>query len=92
MQSVVTPTNWTACRFESGDYRAYVSFGADPETLELGRYLYFVTITEGEDKEVFQETHDSLSRACLALNQKCADWTFVDQTAPKSGCSSCVAH
>lgn len=93
MQSSITPQNWTACRYESGDYRAFISFGADPESLELGRYLYFVTVTEGEDKEVFQETFESLSRACENINQKyAAKWTFLDQSAPKSGCSSCVAH
>lgn len=92
MQSAITPSNWTACRYESGSYRAYVSFGADPESLELGRYLYFLTITEGEDKEVYQETHETLTRACQALNLKCSDWTLVDQSAPKSGCGSCVAH
>ena len=93
MQSVVTPNNWTACRYESGVYRAFVSFGADPETLALGRYLYFVTVTEGEDKEVFQELFNSLGQACEHLNQKYSgNWTFIDQTASKDGCDSCVAH
>ncbi len=92
MQSVITPSNWTACRFESGPYRAYVSFGADPESLAQGRYLYFVTVTEGEEKEVHQETFLTLSEACAELNRKYADWSFVDQAAPKEGCGSCVAH
>lgn len=93
MQSVVTAQNWTSCRYESGVYRAFISFGADPETLAQGRYLYFVTVTEGEDKEVFQETFGSLNLACVHLNEKYAgSWNFVDQAAPKSGCDSCVAH
>lgn len=92
MQSVITPSNWTYCRFESGPFRAFVSFGADPETLEKGQYLYYVTVTEGEDREVHQESHASLSQACEALNGRYADWSFVDQAAPKSGCGSCVAH
>lgn len=93
MQSIITPRNWTACRYESGDYRAFISFGADPETIARGQYLYFVTVTEGEEKEIFQMTFDTLTLACEAINQKYApDWKFVDQTAPKSGCDSCVAH
>lgn len=92
MQSIITPTNWTYCRFESGNYRAFVSFGADPETLEKGQYLYYATVTEGEDKEIHQETHATLSAACEALNARYADWTFLDQSAPKSGCGTCVAH
>jgi hypothetical protein len=92
MHSVITPTNWTFCRFESGDFRAFISFGADPETIAQGEYLYFVTVTEGEDKEVHQEAHSSLSKACEAVNVRYADWSFVDQTAPKEGCGTCVAH
>lgn len=92
MQSIITPSNWTYCRFESGNYRAFVSFGADPETLAQGRYLYFVTVTEGEEKELHQEIFATLSEACGELNRKYADWGFVDQTAPKEGCGSCVAH
>ncbi|MBY0515530.1 MAG: hypothetical protein K2P81_01385 [Bacteriovoracaceae bacterium] len=92
MQSIISPTNWTYCRFESGDFRAFVSFGADPETLAAGHYLYFVTVTEGEEREIHQEEHTTLSSACEALNKRYADWNFVDQSAPKEGCSSCVAH
>lgn len=93
MQSVITPQNWTATRFETGNYRAFISFGADPDTIEAGQYLYFVTVTEGEEKEIFQEAHSTLSRACEHINLKYAStWSFVDQSAPKSGCSTCVAH
>lgn len=92
MQSIVTPDNWTFCRFESSGFRAFISFGADPETLAQGRYLYFLTVTEGEDKEVLQETFSSLSAACLSLNQRYSGWNFIDQTAGKEGCGSCEAH
>ena len=92
MQSIITPTNWTYCRFESGSYRAFVSFGADPETLSKGQYLYYVTVTEGEDKEIHQETHSTLSGACEVVNARYADWSFLDQSIPKSGCGTCVAH
>jgi hypothetical protein len=93
MHSAISPQNWTSCRYESGPYRAFISFGADPETLAQGHYLYFVTVTEGEEREIHQEAFATLSEACLRINHKYAtDWTFVDQTAPKSGCSTCVAH
>jgi hypothetical protein len=92
MQRTVSPQNWTSCRFESGPFRAFISFGADPETLESGNYLYFLTVTEGENREVHQEVHSTLSSACEVLNTRYADWNFVDLGAPKSGCSTCVAH
>jgi hypothetical protein len=92
MQSAITPQNWTHTRYESGVFRAFISFGADPESLAQGRYLYFLTLTEGEDKEIHQEVFPTLSEACIKANQKFSDWQFIDQNAPKSGCSSCVAH
>ncbi len=92
MQSIITPQNWSYCRFESGPYRAFISFGADPATLEQGIYHYYVTVTEGEDKEIHQEVHTSLSKACEVINARYSDWTYLDQSIPKSGCGSCVAH
>ncbi len=92
MHSIITPTNWTYCRYESGPFRAFVSFGADPESVAQGEYLYFATVTEGEEREVHQEAFARLSEACEALNLRYADWSFVDQTRPAEGCGSCVAH
>jgi len=93
MQSVITPSNWTYCRYESGDYRAFISFGADPASLESKQYLYFLTVTEGTDKEVYQQTFDGLSKACESINLRYgSEWKLNDQTAAKEGCSSCVAH
>ncbi len=92
MQGIVSPQNWTACRYEQGPFRAFISFGADPEHLERQLYLYFVTVTEGEDREIHQEEFTSLSAACETLNMRYKTWNFIDQAAPKSGCSTCVAH
>lgn len=71
---------------------AMISFGANPESTLEDRLEYYVTVLENEDQEVFQERFDSLTDACLYLNENYADWTFEDQTATKSGCSTCAAH
>lgn len=84
--------NWTYCRYENGDFMALVTFGADPESIAADRLDYYVTVLESEEKEVFQERFGSLGEACLFLNQKYGDWSFNDQTATKSGCSTCAAH
>jgi hypothetical protein len=84
--------NWTFTRYQKGNFIAMISFGADPESVQEDRLEYYVTVLENEEKEVFQERFDSLSDACLYLNHNYADWTFEDQTATKSGCSSCAAH
>ena len=71
---------------------AIISFGATPESLEQDRLEYFVTVLEDEEKEVFQTPFESLNEACLYLNENYGDWAFNDQTAKKSGCSTCAAH
>lgn len=91
MQSVNTD-NWTYCRYASENFLALITFGADPETIKEDRLDYYVTVLEDEEKEVFQQRFDSLAEACLFLNENYQDWTFENQTAEKSGCSTCAAH
>lgn len=88
----VNVENWSYCRFEKGPFMAFISFGASPESVSEDSLEYYVTVLESEEKEVFQETFDSLALACRYLNENYADWTFEDQTATKSGCSTCAAH
>ncbi len=88
----VTVENWSYCRYENKNFMALISFGANPESLQEDRLEYYVTVLENEDQEVFQERFDSLTDACLYLNDHYADWTFEDQTFTKSGCSTCAAH
>ena len=89
---VVNSDNWTYCRYQSENFIAMITFGADPESLKDNRLEYYVTILEDEEKEIFQEKFDSLAEACVFLNENYQDWNFEDQTATKSGCSTCAAH
>lgn len=91
MQSVNTE-NWTYCRYEKENFWAQITFGADPESIKEDRLEYYVTVLQDEMNEVFQKKFMTLTDACLFLNDKYSDWTFNDQTATKSGCSTCVAH
>ncbi len=84
--------NWTYCRYEKDNFMAMISFGASPESMEEDRLEYYVTVLEDEDKEIFQKNFDSLHDACFYLNENYQDWMFEDQTATKSGCSTCAAH
>jgi hypothetical protein len=84
--------NWTYCRYEKGDFMAMITFGANPESIQEDRLEYYVTVLEKEEKEIFQESFESVSEACYYLNENYADWTFENQTATKSGCSTCAAH
>jgi len=91
MQSVNTK-NWTYTRYQKENFMALITFGADPESMTEGRLEYYVTVLEEEIHESFQEKFDSLASACLFLNSNYGDWTFEDQTAAKTGCSTCAAH
>lgn len=91
MQSV-NIENWTYCRYEKESFMAMISFGASPDSLTEDQMEYFVTVLEDEIKEVFQAGFTSLGEACLYLNENYGDWGFQDQTATKSGCSTCAAH
>jgi hypothetical protein len=71
---------------------ALITFGADPESIENNRLEYYVTVLENEIQESFQQKFEDLADACLFLNANYGDWAFEDQTAPKSGCSTCAAH
>lgn len=91
MQSV-NVENWTYCRYQKGTFLAFISFGADPASIEEGRLEYYVTVLEEEQTEVFQEQFQTLSDACMFLNANYGDWTFENQTGEKTGCSTCAAH
>lgn len=88
----VNVENYTYCRYENEKFVAFISFGANPESILEDRLEYYVTVLESEDKEVFQETFETLSEACFYLNEHYGDWHFENQTATKSGCSTCAAH
>lgn len=88
----VNTDNWTFCRYMLDNFIAMITFGADPESLKEDRLEYYVTVLEDEEKEVFQQQFYSLSEACVFLNANYQDWTFEDQSATKSGCSTCAAH
>ena len=87
--------NWTYCRYKNQDFKAFISFGATPEGMERDELEYYVTVlqgSEGEEREIFQKSFTSLGAACQYLNLSYGDWELDDQTASKSGCSSCAAH
>jgi hypothetical protein len=91
MHSVNTE-NWSFCRYEKENFLAQITFGADPESLSEDRLEFYVTVLLDEQTEIFQKKFMNLTEACLYLNSNYRDWNFLDQTATKSGCSTCAAH
>ena len=92
MSPCINTENWSYCRYEQAPFMALVTFGADPESVAQDSLEYYVTVLEGEEKEVFQEKFSKLSDACMFLNANYGDWKFENQTITKSGCGTCAAH
>lgn len=90
MRSVNTE-NWTYTQYTKGPHRALISIGADL----TGEVLYYTTILDEEDQELFQKEFSKLEEAADYLNIRCKDrWDFTDASKKKAsgGCDSCVAH
>lgn len=91
----ISPDNWTHTQYALDNLRALISFGADykrPDEL-----IYFATLLDQDDQEVFQADFTSLQAACDYINLRYEnEWPIVDLLAPpkgkEGGCASCVAH
>ncbi len=91
---MVTVNNWNYSYFENGEHRAIVSFGASPELLD-DEFVYYVTVLDQDDNEIYQQEFTEVANACTFMNQKYGDfWDFKDmsQKNTSGGCGSCVAH
>ncbi len=90
----ITPQNWTHCSFSHENLKAMITFGASPDILE-DSFVYYVTVLDEDNNEVFQKEFETIEQACGHINKKYNDlWSIEDALAPKieGGCSSCVAH
>ncbi|MCB9091553.1 MAG: hypothetical protein H6621_09040 [Halobacteriovoraceae bacterium] len=96
---MVTTENWTHCAYQqkSSGLLARLTIGAevDPQGQQVD--IYYVTVLNGEHKEVSQNPFPNQSDAIDSLNSMFSHWEFVDQETeakkPNSeGCSSCQAH
>lgn len=91
----ITENNWTFCHFKSLQLKAFISFGADPvEDLSAEpALLYFVTLTDHDDAEVFQSDFEKLDLACDFLNEKYGHWEFINAEEDNGGggCGTCAA-
>lgn len=90
----ITPNNWTHCSYTNGQLKAVITFGASPDILD-DSFIYYVTVMDDNNNEVFQTEFSALEHACEYINAKYGDiWQSADALKPKKegGCSTCVAH
>lgn len=90
----ITSENWTHCTFSHENLKALITFGASPEAAE-DMFVYYVTVLDDGNNELFQREFKSLKAACGYINKKYRSiWTLSDALKPKKegGCSTCIAH
>lgn len=94
----VTKDNWSHTHYSFENLRALITFGANWDD-KLGKssdLLYFVTVIDEDDHEVFQKQFQILNDACDYINNRYQnEWPIVDLANLKNkegGCASCVAH
>ncbi len=94
MHQAINTENWTYSRLVNGSYSIGIYIGADEASIENGNYIYYLTLLENDEKEVFQKEFHSLFDAINFANNKYYDWQFQDLRIAKSseGCGSCSAH
>ena len=93
--SEINPENWTYTSYSDDELNAFVSFGSDPDILS-DKFIYFATILDSEQNEVFQKEFETIEAACSYLNNKYSGtWKFINKLGANKnsgGCSTCVAH
>ncbi|EQC49117.1 hypothetical protein M899_0701 [Bacteriovorax sp. BSW11_IV] len=93
MSTVINSTNWNYCHFKSAKLKAQITFGADWID-NTCHELYFITVTDHDEVEVFQESYQDFKNAQEELHKRYGHWEFVDlsKAAKAEGCDSCAAH
>ncbi|MBI99618.1 MAG: hypothetical protein CME67_00180 [Halobacteriovoraceae bacterium] len=90
----ITPENWTFCSFSHEELKAIITFGASPDILD-DSFVYYVTVLDQDNNEVYQKEFFSIEMACDHINAKYSNiWEITDATRPtkSGGCSTCIAH
>jgi len=92
---MINNENWTFCHFKSEHSLAFLSIGGDAPTegTNEASLLYFLTVTDHEYVEIFQESYADISLALTDLNKKYSHWELINaEDKSGGGCDSCAAH
>ena len=92
---LINPSNWNYCSYQSADYKAFVSYGAEcdshgPQVQVTEKY--YVTVTDHEGIEMFQRSFSGLEQAIEHLNRAYGKLEFKSLSQKAEGCSTCQAH
>ena len=91
---MVTKDNWNYLHYQNAHSKMFISLGGKLEQDENYTELYFVTVSDLEYKEKFQEEFLNLQDAIFYINDKYAHFDELDTriSGSGSGCDTCEAH
>jgi hypothetical protein len=64
--NVIDQDNWNYAHFTQGNWRAQITFGAEPDS----EMLYYVSLMDAEYNAIFQRTFSDLNDAIQDINQR----------------------
>ena len=94
--SKIDKENWNYTFYQTDKLKAFISLGAEPtENTDECTFMYFLTVTNIDDQEVFQQKYTSLQDSLRNINDRYSSWTLAsksNKSDQSDGCSSCNAH
>lgn len=91
----MTQQNWSYSFFKHEQNKAFISFCAQPaDNTEEVTVLYAITVVDGDDNEIFQQSYVMLSEALNQINQRYKQWDYynLSERSDSNGCATCSAH
>lgn len=94
MNECITIENWSYARYQGPQTLSMINMGAAPTPCGGAQILYYLTLTDLDYKEIYQQEFTELEQALSAINKKYSHWPLLLEGAPRQGdgCSSCHAH
>ena len=92
--NAIDAKNWNFCLYESLDLKSFIALNAVFVPPDGVKFLYCVTVSEGDRKEIFQKDFEIVEDACRFINGRYSHWklTNLEDVSHHKGCSSCQAH
>ncbi|MBI2520432.1 MAG: hypothetical protein HYV97_08435 [Bdellovibrio sp.] len=88
----ITQENWNYCCYKTARHRAFISMGGEYASNGETNIIYFSTVSDHDDQEIYQRAFHDLASALVFLNQTYGHWHYFDPSMQGQGCGSCHAH
>ena len=85
--------NWSFCSYRLLNLKGFITLSGLEDSSGHIRFLYSVTITEDDQRDILQKDFSCIDDACHFLNRHYSHWQFHNAESQKKGggCASCQA-